>query len=105
MIPLRWLVLPALLASLPSACNSDEADRARGEELLFKVKLDGARRALVEIKQRSSQNKSIYADCKTVRMLFLVDLKKHESEEAQRLATDLLKACQQANPSELESSP
>jgi hypothetical protein len=87
---------------LPAGCSDrDPGDPNKNAELIFKVKLDAARRALHEIVQRKDTGKPIYADCKTAKMLFLADLKQHESKEARQLAVDLLKACQKASPSEL----
>lgn len=92
------LVGPGLVGS---CSDRDPGDPNKNAELVFNVKLDAARRALREIKQRKDTAKPIYADCKTAKMLFLADLKQHESKEARQLAVDLLKACQKASPSEL----
>ena len=96
-----------LLTPLPG-CSSDPdpGDPNKNQELIRKVKLDAAKRALAEIGRRKDTGQPIYADCKTAKMLFLTDLKQHESQEARQLATDLLRACQSANASDLlEGAP
>jgi hypothetical protein len=97
------VLLLTLVGAVPllGCSDRDPGDPNKNAELIFKVKLDAARRALKEIEQRKDTGKPIYADCKTAKMLFLADLKQHESKEARQLAVDLLKACQKANASEL----
>ena len=103
------LLAPALALALAAAgCSSDRdpGDPNKNKAAIMKVKIEAARQALAEIQRRKDKGKAIYADCKTAKMLFLADLKQHESPQVRQLATDLLTACQKASASELvEGSP
>lgn len=97
---LRGLLAGALVLG---ACSSDPdpGDPNKNKDLIMKVKLESAKRALAEIQRRKDTGMPIYADCKTAKMLFLADLKQHASDEGRQLAKDLLEACQDASPSQL----
>jgi len=101
MVFARWITLLLVCAALCGCRSAEEDQRANESELQLRVKFEAARRALIEIQARKRQEKPIYADCKTVKLLFLADLKQSASQEARQLAVDLLNACQQASPSEI----
>jgi hypothetical protein len=91
-----WVLLSSLI--LFGACSS-EADRKKAdEELVLQVKFDATRRALEEIKSRQRRGQPIAADCKAAKMLFLADLKRHKTQETEKLVTELLEACQKETP-------
>jgi hypothetical protein len=108
----RLCALPAIVALvmlLSGACSSsDEEQQPRrvDDELLGKVKLDAARRSLVEIERRKRSGLPIYADCKTAKMLFLPELKRVSTQTSERMAKRLLELCQGVRPDEVvEISP
>ncbi len=60
----------------------------------MQVKFLTAHRSLKDIKELKRRGHDYSADCKTMRMLFLKDLKKLEAPAAKRLAKDIVVTCQ-----------
>ncbi len=57
-----------------------------------------AQRTLEEIKEWKARGKDVYPECKTIQMLFLKELKEHESAEGRTLAEEIIKTCQDIKP-------
>ena len=90
------VLIPFVLALLASGCPSEiKPGRIRvSEDNQMQVKFQTASRALADIKELRRRGHDYSADCKTVKMLFVKDLKKLKAPAARRLARDILQTCQ-----------
>lgn len=89
---LIFCVLALLAAGCPSETRPGRVRVSDDDQL--QVKFQTARRALADIKELKRRGHDYSADCKTVKMLFVKDLKKLKAPAAQRLAKDIVVACQ-----------
>lgn len=88
------LICAALLLS--GGCPSEsKPGRSRvSDDDQVQVKFQAAYRSLLDIKELKRRGHDYSADCKTMRMLFLKDLKKLAAPAAKRLAKDIVVTCQ-----------
>ena len=68
------------------------------EDLELQARYETAVRALDEIKRLQKRGDNVFADCKTINMLFVKELKRSKAAAARKLAKDIIKTCQTAAP-------
>ena len=86
------LAVAALL--LPAACDTSisGSPRVSGDPMV-QARYEAARRTLAEIKDLKKRGRIIYAECKTVELLFYKELKSHPSPGGRALAKEIKKTC------------
>lgn len=90
----RTIALLVLLA-LAAGCSEERP----GKEVVtsnheLQVKYLAAHRALGEIKALRKRKRDFSADCKTMQLIFLSDLKKLKAPAAKRLVSEIITTCQ-----------
>jgi hypothetical protein len=94
-----WAVPICFASALVFGCPSEQPENVQvSDDPSLQLKFETARRVLADIKASKLKGSNIYAECKTVKMLFVKDLKRLESPAAKRLAGDLLKVCEKTTP-------
>ena len=95
---MSYRVLLFGLAVLLAGCPSEtRPGRERvSDDNQMQVKFQTARRSLADIKRLKTVGHDHSADCKTVQMLFLKDLKKLKAPAAKKLVRDIIETCQDA---------
>ncbi len=80
--------------ALPAACDNTVSGAPRvSRDPAAQARYEAARRILADIKDLKKRRRVIYAECKTVELLFLKELKKHASPRGRALAKEIKKAC------------
>jgi len=96
-------VLPLIISLttlvLASGCSpGGPGHHVVSEDLELQARYETAVRALDEIKRLQKRGDNVFADCKTINMLFVKELKRSKAAAARKLAKDIIKTCQTAAP-------
>jgi hypothetical protein len=68
------------------------------DDLEVQARYQTAYRTLGEIKRWKEQGRDVYADCQTVKMLFVKPLKQMQAKPARALAREIVEVCQDVKP-------
>jgi hypothetical protein len=92
----RAFLVSLMLLLGSSACEENKRAEQVSSDPILQDKFETTKRSLEEIQANKKRNLNVYADCKTLEMLFHNDLERLEGQAVKKLLSALEEACRDA---------